>query len=105
MKKLLALLLALTMALSLAACGGNEQTNEPSDQDGTNETQESGGDEAPDIKVGFIFLHDENSTYDLNFINGAKAACEALGITDYVLKTKMTAATLSSPTASATRTT
>ena len=89
MKKLLALLLALTMALSLAACGGNEQTNEPSDQDGTNETQESGGDEAPDIKVGFIFLHDENSTYDLNFINGAKAACEALGITDYVLKTNV----------------
>ena len=89
MKKLLALLLALTMALSLAACGGNEQTNEPSDQDGTNETQESGGDEAPDIKDGFIFLHDENSTYDLNFINGAKAACEALGITDYVLKTNV----------------
>ena len=33
-----------------------------------------------DLKIGFIFLHDENSTYDLNFINAAKEACEKLGI-------------------------
>ena len=33
-----------------------------------------------DVKVGFIYLHDENSTYDLNFINAAKAACEELGV-------------------------
>ena len=26
------------------------------------------------VKAGFIFLHDENSTYDLNFINAAKEA-------------------------------
>lgn len=32
------------------------------------------------FKVGFIFLHDENSTYDANFINAANAACEKLGI-------------------------
>ena len=32
-----------------------------------------------DLKIGFIFLHDENSTYDLNFITAAKAACEKLG--------------------------
>ncbi len=38
------------------------------------------------IKVGFIFLHDENSTYDLNFINGAKEACEKLGV-QYDLRT------------------
>ena len=42
-----------------------------------------------DLKVGFITLHDENSTYDLNFINGAKEACETLGITDYVIKTNV----------------
>ncbi len=42
-----------------------------------------------DFKVGFITLHDENSTYDLNFINGAKEACETLGITDYVIKTNV----------------
>lgn len=39
-----------------------------------------------DFKVGFIMLHDENSTYDLNFINGAKEAAEALGV-EYVIKT------------------
>ena len=33
------------------------------------------------MKVGFIFLHDKNSTYDLNFIKAADAACEKLGIT------------------------
>jgi len=41
--------------------------------------------EGTKVKVGFIFLHDENSTYDLNFINAAKEACEKLGV-EYVLK-------------------
>ena len=74
MKKFLALILALVMALSLVACGGN--TNEP---DGAK------------VKVGFITLHDENSTYDLNFINGAKEAIANLGLTedDYILKTNV----------------
>ena len=97
-KKLLALLLALSMAFALAACGGNDNSADGdtagnANTSGTNETvqqPEEGEDAAAsDIKVGFIFLHDENSTYDLNFINGAKAACEALGITDYVLKTNV----------------
>ena len=35
--------------------------------------------------VGFIFLHDENSTYDNNFIVAAKAACEELGV-EYIMK-------------------
>ena len=43
-------------------------------------------DEAKTVKVGFIFLHDENSTYDLNFINAAKEACEAQGV-EYLMKT------------------
>lgn len=37
------------------------------------------------VKVGFIYLHDENSTYDKNFIDAAKAACEAKGV-EYVEK-------------------
>jgi len=41
-----------------------------------------------DIKIGFIFLHDENSTYDLNFINAAKEACDKLGIA-YIMKTNI----------------
>ncbi len=82
MKKFLALLLALTMALCLAACGDN--SNQPAGSSAA-----GSGDAAPSVKVGFIMLHDENSTYDLNFINGAKEACEALGITDYIIKTNI----------------
>lgn len=44
--------------------------------------------ETNSMKAGFICLHDENSTYDLNFINAAKAACEELGI-EYVIKTNV----------------
>ena len=80
MKKFLALILALVMALSLAACGNDAPTD-----DG------QGDDAAPAVKVGFICLHDENSTYDLNFINGAKEAVANLGLTeaDYILKTNI----------------
>ena len=62
--KILAILLALSFVFGLAACG-------KTDEGKTNEEA---------LKVGFIFLHDENSTYDLNFINAAKAACEELGV-------------------------
>ena len=34
------------------------------------------------FKIGFILLHDENSTYDLNFINAALKIKEYLGLTD-----------------------
>ncbi|MBQ9964974.1 MAG: BMP family ABC transporter substrate-binding protein [Clostridia bacterium] len=62
MKKILALLLAVVMVFGLAACGGN------------------GADKEEDLVVGFIFLHDEQSTYDKNFIDAAKAACESTGV-------------------------
>lgn len=41
-----------------------------------------------EVKAGFIFLHDENSTYDLNFLNAAKEACENMGV-EYVIKTNI----------------
>jgi basic membrane protein A len=70
MKKLLTLLLSLTLivtfSIGLTACGGSGGSEEKGSVDG--------------MKVGFICLHDENATYDLNFINGAKQACEELGI-------------------------
>ncbi len=68
MKKLIALIICLTLCIS-AVCA---MAAEPVAKE--------------NIKVGFIFLHDENSTYDANFLNAAKAACEKLGIA-YVTKT------------------
>ena len=41
-----------------------------------------------DFKVGFICLHDENSTYDKNFIDAANAACDSLGV-EAVIKTNI----------------
>ncbi len=35
-----------------------------------------------DFKIGFILLHDEASTYDLNFINAVKKVQAALGLSD-----------------------
>ena len=64
MKKLVALVLA--VSLCLAACVAL----------------------AADVKVGFIFLHDENSTYDLNFLNAAREACEKMGV-ECIIKTNI----------------
>ena len=69
MKKLTALLLTLVLVLTCAAAATAEAAKTT-------------------VKVGFIFLHDENSTYDLNFLNAAKAACEKLGV-EYVLRTNI----------------
>ncbi len=78
MKKVLALALVLCMVLGLAACGGN--TDDISSV--------AGDDTAKTIKVGFIFLHDEQSTYDKNFMDAAKAACKEMGV-EYAQKTQI----------------
>ena len=98
MKKITALLLTGVMALSLAACGGGsasqtapaESTKAESTAAESTKTESAAGEtkDASGMKVGFIFLHDENSTYDNNFIVGAKAACEKLGV-EYVGKTNI----------------
>ena len=72
-KKFLAMLLALTMALSLAACGGDSGTEEPSGG-------EDAGISAETVKIGLICVHDQNSGYDVAHIDGLTAACEELGI-------------------------
>ena len=81
MKKIIAMLLALVMAFALCACG---QSAAPAASDAAPVAADS-------FKVGFIFLHDENSTYDLNFMNAARAACEALGLSEdqYIFKTNI----------------
>ena len=75
-KKLVALATAAVMALSLCACGSSEAKTGDGEK------------KVADVKIGFICLHDENSTYDLNFINAAKEACEKMGI-EYVIKTNI----------------
>ena len=76
MKKILALLLALVLVLSMAACGA------PTNNGGENNDTENKGDAAKtDLKVGFIFLHTEQSTYDKNFIDAAITACKEMNVT------------------------
>jgi len=70
MKKFLSVLLVCAMVLSLCACTGGTKAN------------------GNGFKAGFIFLHDENSTYDLNFINAAKEACDELGV-ECIIKTNI----------------
>ena len=70
MKKVLSLVLAVVMMMSLMAISAAAEAD------------------TSKVKVGFIFLHDENSTYDLNFLNAAKAACEKLGV-EYLMKTNI----------------
>ena len=70
--KLLALLTAVAMLFCFAACGGSGDENQT--------TQPAGESDLANLKVGFIFLHDENSTYDLNFIKAAREACAKLGV-------------------------
>ena len=60
MKKLFALVLALALCLTAFAATA----------------------EVEGVKLGVILLHDEDSTYDLNFINGVNEAVAALGLSE-----------------------
>ena len=97
MKKILSLALVLVMVLSFAACGsnGSAASTTAAATDAAAETAAAAESEAPaaasNIKVGFIFLHDENSTYDLNFMNAARQAIADLGLTEdqYLFRTNI----------------
>lgn len=96
-KKITALLLSALMVIGMfafTACadkkdGDGKTTGTGNDQAATGkvtgEGTEGSGDKveiSDDFKVGFIFLHDENSTYDKNFMDAAKAAQAKLGLSD-----------------------
>ena len=73
MKKILAVLLAVLMLFTLAACGGN----------GDNDTTDPAGSESTglaDLKIGVVLLHNETVGYDENFMLAIEAACDNLGI-------------------------
>ncbi len=89
-KKIVCLLAAMSLTVAaLAGCGSSSaaDTQETETSEESAEDAESAdaaeSDDTTDLsgmKVGFIFLHDENSTYDLNFMNAAEEACEKLGV-------------------------
>lgn len=68
MKKILALVLALALCLTAVAVVAETPAIDP------------------EFKIGVILLHDEKSTYDLNFLNGIKEAQAELGLTDEQVK-------------------
>ena len=93
MRKILSILLAVAMLAALccafASCG---KTNEEGVTDSTESADAMVKGDAPveadksldksDFKIGFILLHDENSTYDKNFMDAALKAKEEFGLTD-----------------------
>ena len=103
MKRFLGIFLTVALTASmLVGCGAKadepantdaaatEETTEATEEtaEATEETATEAKASLEGVKAGFIFLHDENSTYDLNFMNAAKAACEALGV-EYLTKTNI----------------
>ena len=101
MKKIFALILAMVLCIGLLAACGNGDTKDttPAASDSSNNdtkgttpaASSSDNTDTKGLKLGFIFLHDENSTYDLNFMNGAKEAIAALGLTEdqYLFRTNI----------------
>lgn len=93
-KKIISAALAGVMALSLTACGGGstqETTAAPAADSKAEETTAAAeGSEAAtgegvakeDLKVGFIFIGDENEGYTAAHYKGAKEMQEALGLND-----------------------
>ncbi len=86
MKKYLSLLLCVAMlAIALVGCGG---TGDDAELLGMSASPIDAVElvvdyEVPDdFKIGFICLHDENSTYDLNFLNAVDKIQAAAGLTD-----------------------
>lgn len=90
MKKILAFLLAAMMVLAFAACGednGGIPTPTPDvkgmSADVLPRNAMTPSVEIPaDFKIGMICLHDENSTYDNNFIQALRQVQKDLGLSD-----------------------
>ena len=89
MKKITTMLLCLAMLFAFAGCGSKNTSS-----DGNNAKKGVSADILPrlevtsevtvpdDFKIGMICLHDENSTYDNNFIQALKSVQKGLGLKD-----------------------
>ena len=88
MKKILAFLLAAMMVLAFAACGEDNGGTPTPDVKGMSadvlpRNAMTPSVEIPaDFKIGMICLHDENSTYDNNFIQALRQVQKDLGLSD-----------------------
>ncbi len=94
MKKLVSLILALVLCCCLfAGCTGDAGTDSLGMSASPIDAVELAVDyEVPEnFKVGFICLHDEKSTYDLNFLNAVDTIQEKLGLKDeqVIIKTQI----------------
>jgi len=109
MKKSVSVVLAAVMALSLAACGGSkpEETTAAPAADATTaaDVSEKAAEETTagetagstgagvavsDLKVGLVFIGDENEGYTAAHYEGAKAMQKALGLNDNQIIVKWT---------------
>ena len=96
MKKLLALVLVVILSFGMAISFGS-CSEDAADLKGMSDAPIAAVDlkvdyeVADDFKIGFICLHDENSTYDLNFLKGVETIQETLGLTDeqVIIKTNI----------------
>lgn len=89
---LIAILMVLTIGASFASCSDVEDDGENVISSPLEAPELTSTVTVPDdFKVGFIFLHDENSTYDANFINAANTMKTVLGLKDsqIVMKTNI----------------
>ncbi|MBO5207015.1 MAG: BMP family ABC transporter substrate-binding protein [Clostridia bacterium] len=84
-KKVLSIILMLAMLSSLAltftSCGGDETVADMTAAPLTEVALTKDFTVPADFKLGVICLHDEASTYDLNFINGVEKIKSVLGLT------------------------
>ena len=88
MKKILTIIMALALvaavAIGLVACGNNDIKDAAEVElpalTLTPDMDYSNVNIGKDFKIGMICLHGTESTYDLNFINAAKAAVKELGM-------------------------
>lgn len=85
-KKILSLLLVVVMCLSCAAmvaCGDtNDELKGMSESPLPRPNLTTEVTVPADFKIGFIFLHDENSTYDKNFIDAANSIKTLFNLSD-----------------------
>ena len=102
LKKLASMAMAGVMAVSLAACGGSDTAKTTAADAATTaeaettaaaedaETKETEASEAPaaggiakeDLKIGFVYIGDENEGYTAAHYNGAMEMKEKLGLND-----------------------